>query len=104
MWACPVGAFVSVAVPFAPVTGVGVGPDGVGDGVPGPVVGATVGVPGPVVGAGVRVGRIVPPPTMTAVQPVVRTAIAPTNARAARNRCLIVSPPRAFRYQALHGR
>ena len=51
-WACPVGAFVRVAVPFGPVTGVGVGPDGVGDGVPGPVVGATVGVPGPGVGAG----------------------------------------------------
>src|SRR4029077_5832914 len=93
-WACPVGAFVRVAVPFGPVTGVGVGPDGVGDGVPGPVVGATVGVPGPGVGAGVRVATV-GPPMMMAVQPLVRTAIAPINARRARNRRLMVSPPRA---------
>src|SRR6476646_8952330 len=96
-WACPVGAFVRVAVPFGPVTGVGVGPDGVGDGVPGPVVGTSVGVPGPGVGTsvGVRVATVGPPMIM-AVQPLVRTAIAPTNARIARNRRLMISPPRVF--------
>jgi hypothetical protein len=98
--ACPVGAFARVAVPFGPVTGVGVGPDGVGDGVPGPVVGATVGVPGPGVGAGVRVGTV-GPPMMIAVQPLTPRAIAQANATRARNRRLMVSPPRASFHQAL---
>jgi hypothetical protein len=99
--ACPVGAFVSVAVPFGPVAGVGVGPVGVTVGVPGPTVGVTlpVGVTDPA-GVGVRVGTV-GPPIMMAVQPLVRTAIAPTNARIARNRRLMVSPPRAFCRQTL---
>jgi hypothetical protein len=65
----------------------------------GPGVTLPVGVSDPA-GVGVRV-ETVGPWMMTAVQPLVRTAIAPTNARRARDRRLMVSPPRALCRQTL---